>query len=40
MLEFEESTFKAMVQMIVVFPNTICFHLINDLKLKEKRKKS
>ena len=40
MLEFEESTFKAMVQTIVVFPNTICFHLINDLKLKEKRKKS
>ena len=40
MLEFEESTFKAMVQTIVVFPNTIRFHLINDLKLKEKRKKS
>ena len=40
MLEFEESILKAMVQTIVVFPNTICFHLINDLKLKEKRKKS
>ena len=37
MLEFEESILKAMVQTIVVFPNTICFHLVNGLKLEEKR---
>ena len=37
MLEFEESILKAMVQTIVVFPNTICFRLVNGLKLKEKR---
>ena len=34
---FEESILKAMVQTIVVFPNTICFHLVNGLKLEEKR---
>ena len=37
LLEFEESILKAMVQTIVVFPNTICFHLVNGLKLEEKR---
>ena len=37
LLEFEESILKAMVQTIVVFPNTICFRLVNGLKLKEKR---
>ena len=37
MLEFEESILKAMVQTIVIFPNTICFHLVNGLKLEEKR---
>ena len=37
MLEFAESILKAMVQTIVVFPNTICFRLVNGLKLKEKR---
>lgn len=36
-LEFEESILKAIVQTIVVFPNTICFHLVNGLKLEEKR---
>ena len=40
MLEFDESILKAMVQTIVIFPNMICFHLINGLNLKEKRKKS
>ena len=37
MLEFEASILKAMVQTIVIFPNTICFHLVNGLKLEEKR---